>query len=91
MPTVVPFETLTELFLNLSQKYNGTDKKPFYYKPSPDQPYEPILWDQVTDDVYSIATYLMERGIEKGDRVAILSENRYEWVAVDMAIQLVGG
>ena len=90
MPTVVPFETLTDLFLNLSHKYSGTDKKPFYYKPSPEKPYEPILWDQVTDDVYSIATYLMERGIEKGDRVAILSENRYEWVAVDLAIQLVG-
>jgi len=90
MPTVVPFETLTDLFLNLSHKYSGTDKKPFYYKPSPDKSYEPILWDQVTDDVYSIATYLMERGIEKGDRVAILSENRYEWVAVDLAIQLVG-
>ncbi|MDZ7807204.1 MAG: long-chain fatty acid--CoA ligase [Gracilimonas sp.] len=90
MPTVVPFETLTELFLNLSHKYSGTDKKPFYYKPTPDQPYEPILWDQVTDDVYSIATYLMERGIKKGDRVGILSENRYEWVTVDLAIQLVG-
>src|SRR6056297_1561483 len=90
MPTVVPFETLTDLFLNLSHKYSGTDKKPFYYKPSPDKSYEPILWDQVTDDVYSIATYLMERGIAKGDRVAILSENRYEWVAVDLAIQLVG-
>ncbi|MFP8488600.1 AMP-dependent synthetase/ligase [Gracilimonas sp. Q87] len=90
MPTVVPFETLTELFLNLSHKYSGTDKKPFYYKPTPDQPYVPIHWDQVTDDVYSIATYLIERGIEKGDRVGILSENRYEWVAVDLAIQLVG-
>lgn len=91
MPTVVPFETLTELFLNLSHKYNESDKAPFYFKPTPDQPYEPILWDHVTDDVYSIATYLMERGIKKGDRVGILSENRYEWAAVDLAIQLVGG
>lgn len=91
MPTVVPFETLTELFLNLSHKYSESDKTPFHFKPAPDKPYEPILWDQVTDDVYSIATYLMERGIQKGDRVGILSENRYEWAAVDLAIQLVGG
>lgn len=90
MPTIVPFETLTELFINLSKKYKGAGKKPFYYKPTPDSEYKPIDWDQVTDDVYSIAAYLIEKGIEKGDRVGILSENRYEWVAVDLAIQLVG-
>lgn len=90
MPTIVPFETLTELFINLSRKYKGAGKKPFYYKPTPDSEYQPIDWDQVTDDVYSIAAYLIEQGIEKGDRVGILSENRYEWAAVDLAIQLVG-
>lgn len=90
MPTIVPFETLTELFINLSRKYKGAGKKPFYYKPTPDSEYQPIDWDQVTDDVYSIAAYLIEHGIEKGDRVGILSENRYEWAAVDLAIQLVG-
>ncbi|HET8865870.1 MAG TPA: AMP-binding protein, partial [Gracilimonas sp.] len=90
MPTIVPFETLTELFINLSKKYKGAGKKPFYFKPTPDSEYQPIDWDQVTDDVYSIAAYLIEKGIEKGDRVGILSENRYEWAAVDLAIQLVG-
>lgn len=90
MPTIVPFETLTELFINLSRKYKGACKKPFHYKPTPDAEYQPIDWDQVTDDVYSIAAYLIEKGVEKGDRVGILSENRYEWAAVDLAIQLVG-
>ena len=91
MPTIVPFETLTELFLNLSEKHKGKDKNQFYYKPTPDTPYKPIQWDQVTDDVSSIASYLIEKGVEKGDRVGILSENRYEWAVVDLAIQLVGG
>ena len=91
MPTIVPFETLTELFLNLSQKYKGAEKAQFYFKPKPDEAYQPIYWDQVTDDVYSIAAYLVEKGVEKGDRVGILSENRYEWAAIDLAIQLVGG
>lgn len=90
MPTIVPFETLTELFINLSRKYKGAGKKPFYFKPTPDAEYQPIDWDQVTDDVYSLAAYLIEQGIEKGDRVGILSENRYEWAAVDLAIQMVG-
>lgn len=90
MPTIVPFETLTELFINLSQKYKDTEKNPFHFKPTPDSEYQPIKWDQVTDDVYSIAAYLIEKGIEKGDRVGILSENRYEWAAIDLAIQVVG-
>ncbi|MTI88342.1 MAG: long-chain fatty acid--CoA ligase [Balneolaceae bacterium] len=91
MPTVVPFETLTELFKNIAHKYQGKQKAAFHYKPSPDVEYTPIYWDQVIDDVYSIAAYLMEKGIERGDRVGILSENRYEWAAVDLAIQLIGG
>lgn len=91
MPTVVAFETLTELFKNLAHKYEGQQKAAFYYKPNPNAEYTPIYWDQVIDDVYSIAAYLIEHGIERGDRVGILSENRYEWAAVDLAIQLVGG
>ncbi|MEX0720273.1 MAG: long-chain fatty acid--CoA ligase [Balneolaceae bacterium] len=90
MPTIVAFETLTELFENVSRKYKGTGKAAFYFKPTPDTPYQPVYWDQVIDDVYSIAAYLVEKGIQKGDRVGILSENRYEWASVDLAIQLIG-
>lgn len=90
MPTVVAFETLTDLFLNLSKKYKGTDKTAFARKPKTDQPYETITWDQVYDDAHSLAAYMVKHGIEAGDRVAILSENRYEWAVVDLALQLIG-
>ncbi len=90
MPTVIPFETLTELFLNLSHKYKHAQKAQFYFKPDPNSEYQPIYWDQITDDVYSLAAFLKNKGIEKGDRVGILSENRYEWAVVDLAIQLLG-
>jgi long-chain acyl-CoA synthetase len=91
MPTVVAFETLTELFLNLTKKYKGTGKTAFARKPSNDANYEIITWDQVSDDVHTLAAYMVRHGIEAGDRVAILSENRYEWVVVDLALQLIGG
>lgn len=90
MPTVVAFETLTELFINLSGKYEGRDKTAFGRKPSPNDEYEAINWEMVTEDVQALAAYLVDHGIEAGDRVAILSENRYEWAVVDLAIQLVG-
>ncbi len=91
MPTIVPFETLTDLFQNLSKKYEGTTKTAFARKPAPDQPYEPILWGEVTEDVYNMAAWLVEEGVKHGDRVGLLSENRYEWAIIDLAIQLIGG
>ena len=90
MPTVVPFETLTDLFKNLVHKYEGQQKTAFAYKPSQDDDYQPIYWEKVNQDVRAVASFLVERGIEQGDRVAILSENRYEWAVVDLAIQLIG-
>ncbi|MBO6795465.1 MAG: long-chain fatty acid--CoA ligase [Balneolaceae bacterium] len=91
MPIIVPFETLTELFKNLSKKYAGKQKAAFHHKLDPKGSYEPVYWDQVTDDVQSIAAYLVEKGAKPGDRIGILSENRYEWAVVDLAIQLIGG
>lgn len=91
MPIIVPFETLTELFKNLAKKYVGHQKAVFHHKLDPKGSYEPVYWDQVEDDVHSMAAYLVEQGIKHGDRVGILSENRYEWAIVDLAIQLVGG
>ncbi len=91
MPIIVPFETLTELFKNLTKKYVGQHKAVFHHKLDPKGSYEPVYWDQVEDDVHSMAAYLVERGVKHGDRVGILSENRYEWAIVDLAIQLIGG
>ena len=91
MPTVTSFDTLTDLYKNLSKTNTGTQKTAFAFKPSSNTDYKQIGWDKVTSDVDAVAAYLVDRGLEKGDRVALLSENRYEWAIVDMAIQLLGG
>jgi long-chain acyl-CoA synthetase len=91
MPAIVAFETLTDLFLNLTKKYEKSPKTAFAYKPAPDAEYKPVTWDTVKEDVTSVASYLLQQEVEKGDRIAILSENRYEWAVVDLAIQMVGG
>lgn len=90
MPTLVAFETLTDLYLNLVQKYKNSEKTAFAYKPSVNEGFKPVNWKTVHEDVKSVAFYLLDAGIEKDDRVAILSENRYEWAVVDLAIQMVG-
>lgn len=90
MPTIVPFETLAELPVNLANKYVGNNKAVFHRKLDTKSDYQPIYWDQAIDDVHSLASYLLSRDIAHGDRVGILSENRYEWAVVDLAIQMIG-
>ena len=50
-----------------------------------------ISWRAADVQVRALAAGLIERGIERGDRVVLLSENRPEWVIADLAIQSAGG
>jgi len=50
-----------------------------------------ISSDDFRRNVAGFARALQQWGIAKGDRVAILSENRPEWPVADFAILLVGG
>jgi long-chain acyl-CoA synthetase len=52
--------------------------------------YHDLRWDEYRDQVASCAAALVMHGIQKGDRVAILSENRLEWLVADMAILSAG-
>ncbi len=90
MPAIVAFETLTDLFINLTRKYENSTKTAFAYKTTPSSDYKPVTWHAVKEDVTVLASYLLDKGVEKGDRIAILSENRYEWAVTDFAIQMTG-
>lgn len=50
----------------------------------------PISAGELSRNVYGIAEGLVSWGISRGDRVAILSENRPEWTTADFAILLMG-
>ena len=52
--------------------------------------YRPVLYRDLGEIVKAVALALDSWGIRKGDRVAILSENREEWVMSDMANQSMG-
>ncbi|MBI2093309.1 MAG: long-chain fatty acid--CoA ligase [Candidatus Omnitrophica bacterium] len=53
--------------------------------------YGPITWAQAAGDVEALAAFLLQSGVEPGQRVIILSENRPEWGIADLAIQSIGG
>ena len=48
--------------------------------------YQKYSYRDVLKQVNSVASSLVRRGIEKGDRVAILSENRPEWMIAYLAV-----
>ena len=52
--------------------------------------WKPISTRQLRSWVYATARQLQSWGIGKGDRVAILSENRPEWAIADFACLLLG-
>ena len=50
--------------------------------------YQATTWNELADDVYRAAAVFQSLGITPGDRVAQWSENRYEWIVTDVAIQM---
>lgn len=55
-----------------------------------DGKYRPVSWRELEMRVRSLATALIGLGVQPGDRVGILSENRQEWIEADFAIMSVG-
>lgn len=52
--------------------------------------YRPMSWSEVSDAITRLAQGLLTLGISAGDRVALISENRPEWVIADFAIMSIG-
>ncbi|WP_100266361.1 AMP-dependent synthetase/ligase [Mariprofundus ferrinatatus] len=52
--------------------------------------YLPITYAQLTTRVRRVASGLMSAGINPGDRIGLLMENRPEWAVVDYAILAIG-
>ncbi len=81
-----PPGTLTQLFFETLTRFQRTDA----YQVRREGRYEPIAHAEVRDRVRRIALGLRELGFTRGDRIAILSENRPEWALVDWACLTLG-
>lgn len=91
MPALVPFDTIPEMFTGVADHYRGNPRAALRYKDTSLDQWIGITWDELENRVEALAGYLHESGIRPGDRVAILSENRPEWVIIDLATQILGG
>ena len=78
--------TLNRLFFDAVEKFNKPDALQF----KKDGTYRPISSRELGDRVRHVALGLRDLGIQRGDRVAILSETRPEWAIVDYACLTAG-
>lgn len=81
-------QTLTDLFLENSGKYSS-DKKIFFTKED-DGSYSSVDYKSFTENISALIHFFRFNNLKKGDKVSIISDNRYEWAAVDFACMFYG-
>jgi long-chain acyl-CoA synthetase len=52
--------------------------------------WQPISSDQIYQRVRALAAAFLDWGVQKGDRIALISENRWEWAVTDFATLAIG-
>ena len=75
-------------FFSQAQKLRS--KGALLYKDPETSQWQDVSWTGFALKVKSLAAYLLSIGIKKGDRVALISENRPEWAISDLAILSAG-
>ncbi|MDZ4806410.1 MAG: AMP-binding protein, partial [Candidatus Eisenbacteria bacterium] len=80
-------QTLNDLFIEAVRQYD----KPAAFQVKQGGVWRDIGHREAALAVDELAAGLAELGVDPGDRVAILSENRLEWALADYAILAAGG
>ncbi len=52
--------------------------------------FQPRSWQRLCVEVNTIAAALIDLGTKRGDRIGLISENRAEWLAIDLAVLTLG-
>ena len=76
-----PVKTIKEILFKACHRYQDRAA----LKSKRDGVFQPITYYELKDRVAELATCYFELGLVKGDRVALLGENRIEWVIAYLA------
>src|SRR4030065_236188 len=78
--------TIVQLLENSVQKYANN---PYILEKKTDR-YEALTYRETKEQVYKVAAGLLAMGIQKGDRIALISESRTDWVISEVGILHTG-
>ena len=79
---------LVDMFLDQADRRG--DRPCVWSKPEKGKTYRPVSWRSVAEQVAKLAAALKALGIQPGDRVALVSESRPEWLIADLGIMAAG-
>jgi long-chain acyl-CoA synthetase len=80
------WNNLCDLFFHQAQRHAGEN----FLWAKRDGAWQPWTWAEVDAGVREVSRGLRALGVEPGDRVVIVSENRPEWLIADIAIMSCG-
>jgi long-chain acyl-CoA synthetase len=86
MTPISPITTLNDLFRRVAA---AADPRAVLWQDEFGH-WQPISSDQIYQRVRSLAQALLGWGVQKGDRIALISENRWEWAITDFATLAIG-
>lgn len=86
MTTNAPLSTVNDLFQRVSARSNA---RAMLWQDESGQ-WQPISSDQIYQRVRQLAETFLGWGVRKGDRIALMSENRWEWAVTDFATLGIG-
>jgi long-chain acyl-CoA synthetase len=82
-----PLSTINDLFLRVASAANP---RAVLWQDEFSQ-WQPISSDQIYQRVRKLGEAFLSWGAKKGDRIAIMAENRWEWAVTDFAVLAIGG
>lgn len=82
------FKSLHEFYVNAATKIHSLDYPVMFAKEK--GVWEKYTYQDVLDAVAQIGSWLMEMGLEKGDRVAMVLDNCPEYYFIDQTLQKLG-
>lgn len=87
MTNSAPLHTLNDLFCRVAASRNP---RAVLWQDEFGQ-WQPLSSDEMYQRVRALGTSFLDWGAEKGEPIAIISENRWEWAVADFAIMAIGG
>ncbi|MBM3598460.1 MAG: long-chain fatty acid--CoA ligase [Alphaproteobacteria bacterium] len=84
------YQSVRNLSLLYFERARQHGDRPFLWAKH-DGKYQPLSWREVDRRIRDLSRGLRALGIEPGDRVVVVSENRPEWLIADLAVIAAGG
>lgn len=88
MSVIFPFETIPEMFMRVTDHFAASDRPYLMHKVQ--GKFRGLSHAEVRERVEEFAFGLAALGVERGDRVGIISESRPEWVIADLSTLFLG-